>query len=258
MTPAAELQTIRLIQAVCRRPARYTVNGTLAEALSFLAGCYCGLAAARSVDVGRDAHAAWDDFLGWVSAQLPDCPSSRIYDIGRALRAGADDDTAALQLLGDLSATYYAVQSSAASAAPTLPHEETALASLTYSALLFLPEGSAISFDALRSALETATPGVSIQPDGEKALQLRFGDWGLRVALEDASYVAEESRELAATIRDRAVARRLARSVSRISVWSRDPDTKDTHAGDCRAVLRTLQTGLPGSIAWDAASGLLR
>ena len=62
-----QVRGITFTDAVLRRPAMYTVNGTFAEAVSFLEGYYSGMAHGN---IDAPPAIEWSDFRRWIASRL--------------------------------------------------------------------------------------------------------------------------------------------------------------------------------------------
>ena len=64
---SVQVRGITFTEAVLRRPAMYTVNGTFAEAVSFLEGYYSGMAHGN---IDAPPAIEWTDFRRWLAGRL--------------------------------------------------------------------------------------------------------------------------------------------------------------------------------------------
>jgi hypothetical protein len=94
---AENLQTVSFIEAVCRRPKMYTLDGTLAEVFCFLNGFYSSIANHNPPACETASH-NWDGFLEWASARLAGCPTSNWADVAAALRRSYPEESVVLML----------------------------------------------------------------------------------------------------------------------------------------------------------------
>jgi len=104
--PDTGLRVLNLVAGVCQHPRWYTLNGTFAEAVAFLHGCYF----AQPKPPGQEAGARladWDGFCAWLTEKFQASPPgpeegirSSIYGFER-IRSECPDDEAALARLED-------------------------------------------------------------------------------------------------------------------------------------------------------------
>jgi len=102
--PATGLHVLNLVAGVCQHPRWYTLNGTFAEAVAFLHGCYF----ARPKQPGKEEGvrlADWDGFCAWLTEKLqvnPPGPGEgirpSIYSFERIFRECPDDEAALARL----------------------------------------------------------------------------------------------------------------------------------------------------------------
>lgn len=93
-------EILSLVEAICRRPAMYTLNGTFGEAACFLEGFY------TAESRGNVASAVeWGDFQKWLKKQLHHADNVTWF---AAVWNAYADDAAAIDGLAALYARYQA------------------------------------------------------------------------------------------------------------------------------------------------------
>lgn len=106
---AADIHIVSFVEAVCRRPRMYTLNGSLAEVICFLTGFYSGMVTHRRYAPAlRRVEREWHGFITWVVARLKLRATHDWADVAAALHQRGLDDAAALNYLADLNSEYRA------------------------------------------------------------------------------------------------------------------------------------------------------
>lgn len=93
-----------LIEAVCVRPAMYTMDGTWEESIAFIQGFLSGMAAHNVSEGALKQVAQWNHFCQWACAKFD--TSGDWYALGRAIRLVHSEDNSAFAQLAALCLEY--------------------------------------------------------------------------------------------------------------------------------------------------------
>ncbi len=131
------------------------------------------------------------------------------------------------------------------------------MSSPTYHAIAFIADDS--DFTVRRAAERwrslRGVPDLRVEVASEKESLACFGEWELRLMVDEGGYVPAEARSVAARSPSYRNAVAVGRCQRMASIWSDDPDPDMDHFNDYLLAVEMLVDGFRGVYAQDTASG---